>query len=124
MAGTFSPNLTKPNSGLVSTFCGAFSVERLVGADSDEHQSQLQNQPAQPAAEPLHQLAGENTGRELVEAIKQLPLRQQQAFLLRVWEGFTVKETAKAMSCSDGSVKNTFESCKFSYSRIAWRSLR
>lgn len=75
------------------------------GADSDEHQSHLQNQPAQPAAEPLHQLAGENTGRELVEAIKQLPLRQQQAFLLRVWEGFTVKETAKAMSCSDGSVK-------------------
>jgi RNA polymerase sigma-70 factor, ECF subfamily len=42
---------------------------------------------------------------KLEHLIRALPARQRQAFVMRVWHGFSTEEAAVAMGCAKGSVK-------------------
>jgi len=43
--------------------------------------------------------------QSLESEISKLPVRQREAFLMRYWDELSITETAKAMGCSEGSVK-------------------
>jgi RNA polymerase sigma-70 factor (ECF subfamily) len=64
--------------------------------------------PQTTVREPEQQIHGEEISLQMLELIEALPLRQKQALTLRIWEGFSVAETAQIMRCSQGSVKTHF----------------
>lgn len=64
--------------------------------------------PDPAAASPAELAERADAGRQLEVALRALPLRQREAFLLRAWEGLDVAEAAHAMGCSPGSVKTHY----------------
>lgn len=76
--------------------------------DEGEDYDPITTQADDKAIDPGRQLEAEVAGEAVVAAVKALPLRQQQAFMLRAWEGMSVIETSKSMGCSEGSVKTHY----------------
>lgn len=64
--------------------------------------------PDESQVEPSIRLAQAATAEEIHAAVQALPVRQQQAFMLRAWEGFDTATTAEIMACSEGSVKTHY----------------
>lgn len=75
----------------------------------DEREDDPIDELADPAVtDPGRLIASERMASALAAAVARLPHRQQQAFMLRCWEGLSTAGTATAMGCSEGSVKTHY----------------
>ena len=83
-----------------------FSFFKKVSLDDED--LALHDIVDEQAVNPADFLDQAVTAEEIQAAIQQLPLRQQQAFMLRAWEGFDTQTTAHIMNCSEGSVKTHY----------------
>ena len=80
-----------------------------VGRGEDDDQDPLETLRAagtsNPEGTPPEHLERSQVLEIIEQEIARLPQRQRQAFLMRYWEELDVAETARAMGCSEGSVK-------------------
>lgn len=63
---------------------------------------------ARPADNPDRRMQSKQRVDRLISSLYRLPPRQKQTFMLRCWEGMNTEQTAKAMSCSQSSVKTHY----------------
>ncbi|HLX24040.1 MAG TPA: RNA polymerase sigma factor [Usitatibacter sp.] len=73
--------------------------------DADPLETLEVEEHANIPASPAERMDQAQVMAAIEDAVKALPDRQREAFMLRYWEELDVSETAKAMGCSEGSVK-------------------
>jgi len=83
-------------------------LDRWRDNDDDEDGDPFEDVAAPERETPARLVEGGAALTAIVEALRKLPLRQQQTFLLRAWQGLSVEETAVAMQCGAGSVKTHY----------------
>ena len=91
-----------------STWMTLLSALSPPQAEADEHDPLEQLREAGDAnaeESPPAQLERAQVIEIIEQEISRLPARQREAFLLRYWEELDVADTARAMGCSEGSVK-------------------
>ncbi len=84
-------------------------ISSLLGPESGEDDDPLESLQVDSdstwAEPPPDRLARVQVLAFIEKALERLPARQREAFLLRYWEEMDVAQAAKAMGCSEGSVK-------------------
>jgi RNA polymerase sigma-70 factor (ECF subfamily) len=76
--------------------------------DEDGNQDHIADAPDPGGRTPDEQLQNLEAMQALEIAVRELPRRQREAFMLRTFEGLDVRDTAAAMGCSEGSVKTHY----------------
>jgi len=80
-------------------------ILRFFAGQEGEEYDPVAQAPGPAADNPADALARSDAMDALERALAELPRRQREAFMLRNFEGMDVAGTAKAMGCSQGSVK-------------------
>lgn len=65
----------------------------------------LDHEPVDSNATPERQAGDDQRARRVRELVAVLPKRQQEVVMLRIFEDLSVRETAQAMGCREGTVK-------------------
>lgn len=75
---------------------------------TDDHEDPLEKVADPANGDPERQTRTNQAFGRLQEELGALTLKQQQIFLLRAWEGLSIRETAQAMGCTEGTVKTHY----------------
>jgi RNA polymerase sigma-70 factor (ECF subfamily) len=76
-----------------------------LGPGDDDERDPLDTHDPGPQDSPADQLEKSQVFEIIRDEVNRLPERQREAFILRYWQELDVADTARAMNCSEGSVK-------------------